>query len=155
MRHLSTSSQKGVTLIELAIAALVMGLVVMSSLYVFRVLNKGLMMSKSSLRANTLMLSKLEDLRNDAMTAAYNSQWSSVTYTTLSSAYHVTTTTSIDGVPFTWAVYSKYVAVNGTVTADSLGTSTNMIALTGILQYKSVYGARTITRTAYVANYGR
>jgi Tfp pilus assembly protein PilV len=152
---LSTSSETGVTLIELVIAAFVMGLVVMSSLYVFRVLNKGLMMSKNSMRANTLMLSKLEDMRNDAMTAAYNSQWSTVTYTALASAYHVTTTTSIDGVPFSWVIYSNYVAVDGTVTADSLGTSTNMIALIGILKYKSVYGARTLTRTSYVANYGR
>jgi hypothetical protein len=130
----------------------------MSALFVFRVLNKGLIMSKNSLRANTLAVSKIEDLKNAAVSAAYNSNWTSVTYTALVTAYATPTTSTVDGVNFYWNVTAKYVTIsNGTIgpLPDSIGNTSDLLALNATIKYKDVFGQRSVTRTTYVSNYGR
>jgi Tfp pilus assembly protein PilV len=151
--------QRGVTLLELTIAAFIMTLVIVSSLKLFSVLTKGVISAKNHARAGNLVSSRLDELQNMAHEMSYSGGWNYVTCSPLAIEYSsVTQISRIDGMSFTWTVSPYYAWVSGTVVDGYTNTQVTEVAAfvmrvewTDYFKLKS--RPNSISRVALSANY--
>lgn len=154
MRTGKTGRQKGVTMLELAIAGLVMGLTLIVALRTFRVILKGVAVSQNQMRADNLLLSSLDDLKNAASKSAYDGTWASLTYTPLSLSYTTAAVMKINGRSYTLQINPEWV----TMTANTIGLYTaaspaysNMVRFWGTVTWTDYFGSKSISKTAYAS----
>jgi Tfp pilus assembly protein PilV len=153
----SQENQKGLTLIEQVMTLFVAGVVILSWLNLFRVVSKGTIKSKSTVRAQNLAMSKLEDMKTLANSMSMASAWSNVTLNAMAQAYAVTQTSTFDNRNFVWRVTSAYVYVTGTATGSTVTpVSVSYVAANVMFQSEVSWterdGSYGLTMTGYAAN---
>lgn len=154
--------QKGVTMLELALASLIIGFTLLVALRTFRIVLKGQQVAKSSQRADNLLVSSLEDLKNAATRASYDGTWSSVTYSPLAISFTTATIVSVGGQQYTIQVIPEWVNIHSAtltpVTTPTIAqlpvsaTSTYLLRFWGKVSWDDHYGsAKAISKTAYAS----
>lgn len=141
-------------MIELAITALVLGLTLMSALIAIRVQSRGVLVSRDNLRANTLAMGKLDELKNAALIASYGGSWAYVTQSALARSYGTTNVSVLGTKSFTWTVNSRFMYQNGTTLAETASNTitTSMVRYQIRVSWQDVFMNKTITQTAYVSD---
>jgi prepilin-type N-terminal cleavage/methylation domain-containing protein len=150
-------NQKGVTLIEIVIAVLVMAVMIVAAMRGIEMSYKNSTTSRNALRARDLAETKLEDLKRDAMNASLEYSFSSATRTARVEAYSKYQTVSINDKTFTWKVavdymtHPKSLVVSSTVPAPH-GNTSSLIRFISFVNWQDITGARGITLTGYVTD---
>ena len=150
------TTEAGITFIEIMIASFIMTLTILISLQMFRVLGKGLIVTKNNLRANTLALSKMEDMRNAAVAASYAGSFKYLTNSAMAISYSAQNLEEVGNSKFTWRVTSEYIYQTwsaGVMTVMVSGTATNMLRLNSWVGFRDTFGSKQLTMTGYAVNY--
>lgn len=150
-------SQRGVSLVEQAMAAFFIGFLVLVWVNSIRATTKGTVQSKNNLRAQNLGLSKMEDIKNTALQASYGRTWSSVTQSAMVQAYLTPQVATIENKRFTWRVLTHFAAMPAvTASAGTLPVTTtaltNNLWLRAEVSWLDVTGPKRLTMTGYATN---
>ena len=146
-------SEKGVTFIELAFAALLLAMTVISLMKVFMLSNAGGVSMRAEVRATALAKSKLDDFKELSRRYGMAGVFDLVTQSAEVQAAAVTQTTVISGQAFIWKVNAVYALQNLTAVADVTYT-----AATSLIHWRSWVGwrdkgqAQALTLEALVAD---
>lgn len=145
--------QKGVTMVEQALAALFVGFLMLVWINSIRVTSKGTIQSKNNLRAQNLAMSKLEDVKNTAIQSSHGNSWSSVTQSALIEAYRTPQVSQIESKAFTWRVLSDYAVLGLSTTPNIVTNTTGTLWIRAEVQWQDVTGPKFLTMTGYSTNY--
>jgi hypothetical protein len=172
MKVFLPGNQKGVTLLELAIASVIMGFTILVALQVLSILVKSTAVSKSTLRADNLLVSTLDNCKNVAAQASYDGTWSSLTSSAKITAYLSPTTLRLGGQAYTVQISPQWVTMtsssgnpvavgtvvpyttvvtcyNPTPACTYTPNYSNMVSFAGTVSWSDYWGPRTISKTAY------
>lgn len=146
--------EKGVTFIELIMAAVLIGTVIVALLRVMGVVQKGGVSMRNEVRAGALGRSKLDDLKDLARQASLNGTFALLTQTSLVQSYGVTQTTVVSGKSYVWKASSAFASQSVSVVADvgSNTVTTSLIHFVSWVEWKDGGTARDLTLEAFVAD---
>jgi len=147
-------SERGVTLLELLMAALLISTVIASLLKLFSVSQRGGVTMRSEVRASALARTKLDDLKNLARRNSMDGTFSRLTLSALVSSYSVTQVALVSEKAFTWQVSTKFAAQNLTVVTDvtSNTVATRMVHFCSWVTWSDQSRPQNLTVHAFVAD---
>lgn len=147
------NAERGVTFIELILAALMIGTVIASLLKVFGVVQKGGVSMRSEVRASALARSHLDDMKDLARQSSSNGTFALVTMTSLAQSYAVTQTTVVSEKAYTWKVSSRFASQSVSVVADVSSTTvvSKLVHFSSWVSWRDGASPRSLTLEAFVA----
>lgn len=149
----SSDQERGVTFIELILAAVMIGTVIVALLRVFGVVQKGGVSMRSEVRASALARSHLDDLKDLARQSSTNGTFALLTTTSLAQAYALTQTTIVSNKAYLWKVSSSFATQNVSYVADVSSTTvvSKLIHFSSWVSWQDGGAARGLTLEAFVA----
>jgi type II secretory pathway pseudopilin PulG len=151
------ASERGITLLELLLAALLISTVVASLLKLFSVSQRGGVTMRSEVRASALARTKLDDIKNLARRSSLEGTFIGVTRSAMVQAYSLTQVSVVSGKPYTWNVTTAFATQNLTQTTDVSSTTvtSRLLHLTAWTTWSDQSVPRSLTLEAYVADQTR
>lgn len=148
-----TVQERGVTFIELILAALMIGTVIVALLRVFGVVQKGGVSMRNEVRASALARSHLDDLKDLARQSSSNGTFALLTTASLVQAYAVTRTTVVSNKSYLWKVSTRFAAQDVSHVADVSSTTvvSKLIHFSSWVAWQDGSAARGVTLDAFVA----
>lgn len=151
------ASEKGTTLLELIMAALLIATVIAALLKLFVVNQRGGVTMRSEVRASALARTKLDDLKSLARRSSLEGTFANVTRSALIQAYSLTQVAQVSGKAYTWRVSTAYAAQNLTHVSDvtSNTVTTRLLHFQAWTSWSDQSRPRSLTLEAYVADQTR
>jgi type II secretory pathway pseudopilin PulG len=151
------SSERGVTLLELILAALLISTVVASLLKLFSVSQRGGVTMRSEVRASALARNKLDELKNLARKSSLDGTFANITRSSKAQAFSVTQVAVVSGKAYTWRVSATFASQNLTQATDvtSNTVTSRLLHLEAWTGWSDQSQARALTIEAYVADQTR
>jgi prepilin-type N-terminal cleavage/methylation domain-containing protein len=150
----NSTAQKGFTLIELMIAAVILATTVAITINVFGINMKQSSQARNQLKASELARAKLDDYKDYARRASINGGFTSITQSSFAIAYDLSNTTTVNDLKLTWRVERAYCYQNGLVVSDvTTNTVTSkMLRLLATVNWYEGWDPKKITMTTYVSD---
>jgi prepilin-type N-terminal cleavage/methylation domain-containing protein len=144
--------QKGVTLLEVLLAIIVISLTVTAMIKSLDQDLKGQARLRNDLRAATLVRSKLDTLKDYSRTVALSGYFSSVTLSPVVAAYAVSTPALVDNKAFTWIVKSSFVTMTSPAAIYDVTWTTKAVRYIATVTWVEQRFAKYLTQTVVVSD---
>jgi prepilin-type N-terminal cleavage/methylation domain-containing protein len=151
-----STAQKGFTLVELMIAALILATAVTITINVFGINMSQSSQARNQLKASGLARAKLDAYKDYARRTSLSGAFTNLTVTDFANSYNLTTNVArVNDLDMTWRVQPSYVYQNGSVVADATSLTVNntkLVRLYSSVSYRESGEAKLVTLTTYVSD---
>jgi prepilin-type N-terminal cleavage/methylation domain-containing protein len=148
--------QKGVTLLEVVMAILVISLTVAAMIKALDQTLKGQAQARNRLRASTIAITKLDAMKDYVRQAALGGSFRSVTCCSpMAQDFALTHSAIVENKAFTWRVTGDYVdvtLVSGTVSIVARTYTTKALSLTAAVFWKEQVFFKALSQSVIVTD---
>ncbi len=145
-------NQRGISLLEILFGLVVLTFIVASMMKALDQSMKGQTRVRNDLRATTVAKGKLDAMKDYVHRSAAAGSFDELTYSPQALLYATTQTASVEGKPFSWNIYTRYVSLQYVSAPAAVTYTTKTVGLFATVRWTESQWARQLTQTVLVSD---